>query len=68
MVSKFDAAKVIRFSLIKSSSRVYNGSSHFGTIVYGSLVIINRHICPLFIHGIGAMLLKRLLEIRMRNL
>ena len=39
VVSKFDAAKVIRFSLIKSSSRVYNGSSHFGTI-------------PLFILGV----------------
>lgn len=34
VVSKFDAAKVIRFSLINSSSRVYNGSSHFGTIIY----------------------------------
>ena len=39
VVSKFDAAKVIRFSRIKSSSRVYNGSSYFGTI-------------PLFILGV----------------
>lgn len=39
VVSKFDAAKVIRFLLIKSSSLVYNGSSQFGTI-------------PLFFHGV----------------
>lgn len=39
VVSKFDAAKVIRFLLIKSSSFVYNGSSQFGTI-------------PLFFHGV----------------
>lgn len=32
VVSKFDAAKVIRFSIIKSSSPEYNGSSYFGTI------------------------------------
>ena len=32
VVSKFDAAKVIRFSRIKLSSHVHNGSSHFGTI------------------------------------
>ena len=32
VVSKFDAAKVIRFSLIKSSGHEYIGSSQFGTI------------------------------------
>ena len=32
VVSKFDAAKVVRFSQIKSNSPKYNGSSHFGTI------------------------------------
>lgn len=32
VVSKFDAAKVIRFSLIKSSGHEYIGFSQFGTI------------------------------------